>query len=212
MRSSSFTYRFAFLTYMGYQWTEASNDTCSDHKGTISLPVKPSFLAIHDFGDAAGVSLYVTSFYNVARNSGIPFAKDVVLRIPNIDQALENNNLDSVIIEELTNLNENIFNSHRETFWPNDAIRVPDGVFPFNAILIPQGFLTNTKPGRLTAINMDTPNHEEYIIDQSTFFRPRYYHDAVFYDMDGDGLLDIVTVRSGFYPAMFRFIPVGELV
>lgn len=82
-------------------------------------------------------------------------------------------------------------------------------MFPFEAVLIPQGFFSAAFPGRLTAINLN--NRTEYVISESTqqpggFNQtnpldpentPRFYHNAVFYDIDGDGFKDIITVRSG---------------
>jgi hypothetical protein len=187
--------------------------------GTINLPFNPAFLNIEEFDGEA--SLFITSFYNIYKEQGlfgrtrnVEFERDLVARIPDIDEMLTTGSFDEAIFEELTGRKETILPRafQKKVVWPNDAVKVPEGVFPFAALLIPQGFLSASKPGRLTAIDMTSPERTEYIIDQSTWLKPRYYHTAIFYDVDGDGLLDIVTVRSGFYPTLVRFIPRGELV
>jgi hypothetical protein len=123
-------------------------------------------------------------------------------------------------VEELTD----IFSFPPQTVWPNEAIPVPLGVFPFEAILIPQGFLSAAPPGRLTAINLNDPARTEYVISESTQQpggptdpldpenMPRAYHNAVFYDMDGDGFKDIITVRSGLRVGAQFYPPYSELL
>jgi hypothetical protein len=88
--------------------------------------------------------------------------------------------------------------------------------------VIPQGFHPALSPGRLTAVDVATG--VEYVIHQSsqaaggfTFplapdNSPRFYHRAVFHDMNGDGLEDIVTVRSGFRVVPSVYPPFSELV
>ncbi len=115
--------------------------------------------------------------------------------------------------------------------WPNEAQRVPDGILQFEAIVSPQGFHPTPEPGRLTLINLDDPNRTEYLIDQSTQDgslpcrfdpsdpnysednQPRFYHLVKWADFDGDGLKDVVTVRSGFkVTGTFCISPLGEVV
>ena len=113
------------------------------------------------------------------------------------------------MVEELTDLDET---KPAALNWPNDAILAPEGMFDFRALIVPQGFV-HTLPGRLSIINLDDIQKTEYLIHQSTQFAPRFHHTAVFFDMDGDGLLDIVTVRTGFCPDRQRFHPpIGEMV
>ena len=80
-------------------------------------------------------------------------------------------------------------------------------------------------PGRLTAINLE--DQTEYVIHQSTQSsdgfdvtnpwtyptnQPRFYHDAQFYDMNNDGHLDIISVRSGLRVGASFYPPFSELV
>ncbi len=114
--------------------------------------------------------------------------------------------------------------------WPNEAQRVPDGILPFEAIVSPQGFHPTPEPGRLTLINLDDVNRTEYVIHQSLQSggscspnpgspqykadnQPRFYHLVKWFDMDGDGLKDPVSVRSGFKVTGGTFcFPYGEVV
>ena len=101
---------------------------------------------------------------------------------------------------------------------------------PFEAIVVPEGFHPANPPGRLTIINMDDPNKEEYLVHQSMqtpgvpcrpkgdpnynpATEPRFYHKVVWWDMDSDGLQDAVTVRSGFkVSGTFCLTPASEVV
>ncbi|MCB0545788.1 MAG: hypothetical protein KDC70_19830, partial [Saprospiraceae bacterium] len=125
-------------------------------------------------------------------------------------------------VEDLTDLGLPPTAPFGATVWPNEAVRAPDGVFPFEAVVIPQGFHPALFPGRLTAVDVATG--QEYLIDQSTqgpagptfpldpANSPRFYHRALFHDMNGDGLDDIVTVRSGFRVGPYVYPPFSELV
>jgi hypothetical protein len=133
----------------------------------------------------------------------LPRGNDFVVKVNNIDDVEYEDSPfepDMEILTELSNVT-----------WPNDIALLPDGVFDFPALLVPQGFFISG-PGRLTAINLNT--YEEYIIQEreSPAHTPWFYHTAVFYDMNGDGLLDIITVRS---PHNFQDpsdFPPGQLV
>ena len=200
----------------------------TQHLGTISLEFTAAFLRLEDFNDDAGLALYVTSFYNVALDrdnwwswlfgpSRVQLERDLVARIPNIDQIVDTGTYAAASVQELTDLFPQtcwfFWTCPPKTDWPNDAIKAPDDVFPFPALLMPQGFLAEQTPGRLTAINMDDNDRfTEYIIDQSTCLAPRYYHEVIFYDVNDDGLKDIVAARSPFHPQFLSFFPNGELV
>ena len=190
--------------------------TAVDDVVVIDLPFNAAFTEID------GSDLFVTSFFNVEVNTGPgpPFnvlERDLVAKID--ISGIESGTF--VGPEELTDLGQ-LFGPPK-TVWPNEAIPVPSGIFPFNALLIPQGFHPAPFPGRLSVINLDDPSRQEYIIDQSTQTggftgpfnpanSPEYYHNAVFYDMDNDGLTDIVTVRSGFRVGQAFHPPSGDLV
>lgn len=187
-------------------------------KGVLPLKFMPGFVHVDQFADGAGLS--ISSFLNAGKNpnfpnSGppyIPFAPDLVAAIPKLDQ-LDYSKFDN-------NTQVKVLNSS-SMVWPNEAEMLPKGMLPFNALIAPQGFISAPKPGRLSIINLDDPNKTEYIVHQSTQSQgspqdpansPRAYHKAVFYDMDGDGRLDIMTVRSGFKVGSTTYPPYGELV
>lgn len=196
-------------------------------RGTLTLPFNPAFMSIERFdtGDCGPQDgLLVSSFFNVNRDPVTRaitrvFAPDQVARIPRLerlDPARFNASRD---LEVLTDRGV----SPLRTVWPNDARRVPDGVLPFEAVVVPQGFHTTPLAGRLTIVNVSDPSYPEYIVHQSTFApptcdlagtasSPRFYHAVRFVDMDGDGRKDIVTVRSSFKVAGGFCPPVGELV
>lgn len=200
---------------------DGGGDSCPKiyEKGTLSLDFNPAFLEVDEYDDGEGLA--ISSFFNVQDNSGPPpavfFERDLVARIPqvgDIDYA-DPGELTTPNVEELTDLNP----GPPKTVWPNEVARVPDGVFPFEAIMLPQGFLSAGRAGRLTAIDLATKT--EYLIHQSTYLmfvppgpgnEPRFYHRVVYIDMDDDGLEDLVTVRSGFMPGPITHPPTGELV
>lgn len=193
--------------------------------GVLELPWRPAFMRVDRYDDGDGLT--VSSFYNAYRNPqpGPPFityARDRVARIPGlagVDPATFDAATD---VEELTDRELGPGGLGGRTVWPNEAARAPDGAFPFEAVVVPQGFHPAIAPGRLTAIDVATG--DEYVIHQSTQAAsgftfpgdpansPRFYHRALFHDMDGDGLLDIVTARSGFrvFPSVYP--PFAELV
>jgi hypothetical protein len=186
----------------------ANNGFCPNifHKGVLELDVNPGFLNIDEYISEDGTpedGLTISSFYNMNLYTGQPMAADQVGRIVGIDSIKPETFDFETHFEKLTDLSY----GPPKTTWPNDVHKVPEGVLPFEAVVVPQGFLTPF-PGRLTIINLDDPNRQEYIVHQSTMNpslplghpnnSPRFYHEALFYDMDGDGLEDIVTVRSGF--------------
>lgn len=189
--------------------------------GIMQLPFHPAFLAAEDIEGEP--SLFVTSFFNVAFNPGpgppfFPFERDLVARINDIEELEENPSGYATVVPEVL--------TGQGIVWPNEATKAPDGVFPFEAIVIAQGFHPAPLPGRLTAINMNDSanNFTEYVIHQSTQTAagytgpfdpnnmPRYYHDAVFHDMDNDGYKDIISVRSGFRVGQNFYPPLSELV
>jgi hypothetical protein len=97
--------------------------------------------------------------------------------------------------------------------WPNEPRLAPCGMFygvDHEVVVVPQGFFLNDEPGAITAV--DARNRVEYVIHQSTAgFEYRWYSEVIFLDLNGDGRLDIVSVRSNFQiPPLGP--PIGELV
>ena len=95
--------------------------------------------------------------------------------------------------------------------------------YAYYSVISPEGFHPADPPGRLVLYRVDDPSHQTYVIDQSTQIpdaicrtepiyaeydpanQPKFYHNAKWFDMDGDGLKDAVTVRSGFKIRPFCF-------
>lgn len=195
------------------------------HEGVFRLEFMPGPLHVDRYPD--GDSLTVASFLNAARGQpGQPpfvnFQRDLVARIPRIQQL---DPADFVFDRDLEILTDRQLSGARPGLitWPNDVETAPDGMLPFAALVIPQGFHTAPVPGRLSLINLDDPERREYLVHQSTQSgafttpldpqnSPRFYHKVVFADMDADGLKDIVTVRAGFRVGRNGHPPFGELV
>jgi len=188
----------------------------------ISLPFNPAFLHIEKFDTVEGGQrdgMLMSSFYNAIKNpEGTKlerlYQRDLVARIMDLDGDPQT----TPDIEIISDLDE----VPRQT-WPNETSRVPDGVVPFEAVVSPQGFQSALPPGRLSLINLDDPDRGEYLVDQSSFQPPKcapgssdnqpwFYHDAEFIDMDDDGLLDIVSVRSSFKVRGGFCPPSGQMV
>jgi hypothetical protein len=192
------------------------------NKGTLALKFMPGFVHVDSYADGDGLS--IASFLNAAKNTNpgppfIPFERDLVARIPALN-SLDYTRFDaSKQVQVLSDPGATI--STGKTVWPNEVEKLPAGMLGFNALLVPQGFISAAKPGRLTLINLDDAAKTEYLVHQSTQSSgsptdpansPRAYHKGLFIDMDGDGLKDIVTVRSGFRVGATTYPPYGELV
>ncbi len=188
----------------------------------IEMPFNPAFLHVETFTDADGNrqdGLLMSSFYNAIKNEeGTQFQRlyqrDLVARIPDIDDPTDA----TPSVEILSDLD-----GVERQVWPNEAIRIPQGMLPFDGIAAPQGFQSALPPGRLSIINLDDPERGEYLVDQSSFIPPRckpgsadnqpwFYHGVLFIDMDEDGRLDLVTARSSFKVRGGFCPPTGQLV
>jgi hypothetical protein len=191
-----------------------------------------AFTTVEEFNTPGGgkaEGLLMSSFFNSIKDPAGEevigfFEDDLVARIENIADVDPDTFDPNTDVERLTDLGA----GPAVTVWPNGVERAPDGFLPFEAVVIPGGFHPTPPPGRLTIINLDDPNRQEYIVDQSTQLpfppnvcpfppdesnAPRFYHQVRYVDMDQDGLLDLVTVRAGFKVAGgFCVPPVGEVV
>ena len=204
-------------------------------KGVMKFNFNTAFTNIETYNGPSGAhdDLLVTSFFNVTKDpTGTTvtnyFERDLVARVRNLDEvnlAVFDKDWD---VQELTDVGgPPVVDAPNKTVWPNDAVRMPDGMVPFQAVAIPQGFHPAVPPGRLTFINLDDPGLPEYIVHQSTggpagagcdpssnVSNPKFYHDLEFVDMNGDGYKDIATVRSSFKVAGYGSVCffTGELV
>lgn len=196
------------------------------------LPFTTAFTTIDEFNDGNGGQedgLLISSFFNSIKDptgeNVVGFFEDdlvaIIRDIGAVDPATFDPNTD---VERLTDLGGGV----PVTVWPNGIDRLPEGMLPFEGVVMPQGFHPTPPQGRLSIINMDDPGRQEYIVDQSTQLpfppnicpfppneinAPRFYHQVRYVDMDVDGFLDIVTVRAAFKVAGgFCVPPVGEVV
>lgn len=201
-------------------------------KGVITLPFNPAFLHVAAFptdkGKNSRDALLMSSFFNVERDD----AGDKVTRVFERDLA--------AWIPDLSALNPSTFDPRSDVeiltdragepfrhVWPNESDRVPEGVVPFEAVVVPGGFLATPRPGRITLVNLDDPKRGEYVVVESGTGTPDcsagktadkirndhwFYHSALFHDMDGDGLKDLISARASLMPFKYQCPPVGELV
>ena len=198
--------------------------------GILQLPFRAGYLAAGDFNGEE--SLLVSSFFNIELNPNPPpppflvFERDLLAQVLGLEGIEEDDfPFANPSIQELTDLHP-VPGEMPKTVWPNGLVKAPVGVFPFEALVSAQGFQAPAAslPGRLVAIDMGTM--KEYVISQSsqlpTGFNysnpldpnnsPRFYHTAVFYDMNNDGNKDIITVRSGLRIGPQFYPPFSELV
>ncbi len=196
-------------------------------RDTLRMPFNPAFLHVAEFG-ARGqdrrAALLMSSFYNVVKDPDGRrverfVERDLAAWIPDLD-AVERRGFDAARdLEVLTDRGA----AAPLTVWPNETDRVPEGVVPFEAVVVPGGFLSADKPGRFTLVDVSDPGRREYVIAEAGTAKPEcrdgvvrndqwYYHQALFHDMDGDGLQDIITARASFKPFLHRCPPTGELV
>lgn len=221
-----------------------ANDFCPDvyAAGTLGLNFNAGSMEVSkmNFGSQKYDGLVISSIFNSIKNPDPQanavtgyFERDLVARITGIGYRAEAwwNPNQAEILSDLDVAAPIAPNAPGQTVWPNDAARVPDGILPFEAIVVPEGFHTTATPGRITLINLDDPNRETYIVDNSIqvpgegpcvaddnpnfnpLVRPRFYHKVKWVDMNGNGLKDAVTLRSGFKVAgAFCLPPIGEVV
>lgn len=216
-----------------------NGNTCQPlyKKGVMHLDFNPAFLNVDSYKDGEGRAdgLTISSFYNAYMDfTATPpfkfFERDLVARIKDIDSVDYANFNPQTDVERLTDLNYDNPDAPKygppKTVWPNEAIRAPKDMFSFEALVIPQGFMSAGFPGRLSIINLDDPMRTEYIVHQSKQGAsgqnmnnlydpensPRFYHRVLFIDMDNDGLKDLVTTRSGLRFGPYFYLPLSELV
>ena len=79
--------------------------------------------------------------------------------------------------------------------WPNEVDPVPDEMFGPNHIIACGGFLIPfAQTGQVTLYNTATGERNQISTNERNYF----YHQAKFRDVDGDGLLDIITAKVNF--------------
>jgi hypothetical protein len=192
-------------------------------KGMLTLPFNPAFLHVTE-GPGGRPALLMSSFFNVERDATGEkvtrvFERDLAAWIPDLD------GVDLAAFDpqrQLEVLTDRAGPPYQEV-WPNESDVVPPGVLPFNAVVVPGGFLATPKAGRFTLVNVDDPARPEYVVARAGTAKPDcsggvvrneqwFYHQALFHDMDGDGLKDIITARANLMPFLYRCPFVGELI
>ena len=101
-------------------------------------------------------TLVFSSFFNAIKDeTGVNrvgfYQRDLVSRIEGIgyrNAAWWNKDRDVEIISDLDVANPVFPSDVGQTVWPNEAQRVPDGILPFEAIVVPEGFHPTPEPGR----------------------------------------------------------------
>ncbi|MGI9291992.1 MAG: hypothetical protein ACR2QG_12060 [Gammaproteobacteria bacterium] len=217
-----------------WSWPEGNSCPTLYEAGTFRTPFNPAFTSIGKMTLPNGNrvdGLVFSSFFNSIKDEAGEnrigyFERDLVARIEGIgyrNEAWWNPDRDVEIISDL-DVADPVFPSDvGQVVWPNEVSVVPDGILPFSAVAVPEGFHVSNPPnGRMTIINVDDPNKQSYDVDiisqlapgQSECLGgvPRFYHEAKWFDMDGDGLKDLVTVRAGFKATPGLCFPVGEVV
>jgi hypothetical protein len=196
-------------------------------RGVLQLPFSPAFLHVSAFPQKGGGSrdaLLMSSFFNVEKDAEGKqvtrfFERDLAAWIPDLP-GVDPRNFDAT--RELEVLTDRAGPPYRHV-WPNETERVPTGVVPFEALVVPGGFLSTPKPGRITLVNLDDPKRGEYVVVEAGTGTPDctggvvrndhwFYHQALFLDIDGDGLRDLVTARANLMPFRYQCPYVGELV
>jgi len=225
----------------------STQDFCPDiyHRGKLGpLNFNPTFIHVDSMKNANGNSydgLVISSFYNAIKDpSGAGgaidyFQPDLVARITGIGYRWPSwfdKDRDVEVISDQDLANPVVPNDAGQVIWPNEAQKVPDGILPFEAIVVPEGFHTTFEPGGITIIDIDDPSNQTYLVTRSVFdtsvnskckfpdhpafnpdVQPRFYHLVKWWDMDEDGLKDAVTVRSGFkVNGAFCLPAAGEVV
>lgn len=196
------------------------------NRGTLKFPFNVAFLEVARFNAPNGEprdALLLSSFYNVEKNAaGTKVERytrpDFSAWIPDLD-AVNPAKFDALAsVDVLTDRGR-----EPTEIWPNHTHSVPKGTFPFQAVVVPGGFLSADKPGRLTIVNVDDPKRTQYVVADFGTAKPEckdgkvrndqwWYHQAEFHDMDGDGLKDLITARGNFKPYLHGCPFAGDLV
>lgn len=144
--------------------------------GNFSI-TNSAFVNAKRFNSSYPYDLFITTF------TGNPFEDGGIYYVPNIAQQLTS----------FGSINPTMIDSN---IWPNEAAPVPYEVFNKPVLAVGSGFLVPGKStGAVTLYDFSTsPPSGPYKIstDRSEWF----YHMTLWYDINGDGLIDCLTARA----------------
>ncbi len=163
------------------------NDRFSLEQRTILNLKKPGYLSFITDPVTKTPHLIVSSFQ--------AFGKDNLTSVTNWDKGLASPQLlDTAVL-------------NNEITWPNEARMVENDIFQTEGLLVSGGFLV---PGKSTgAVSFVPWNHPENARTLTTPKKGWYYHRTEEWDVNNDGLMDIITAR-GTIPMMGK--PDGEML
>lgn len=110
--------------------------------------------------------------------------------VPGLEAAVQNNTVSKLVAKELKTPSFE---------WPNNVATIPEDVFGYRAIVVPDGFLVPGKSnGGVYIVTMDAT---DITLATGTFkISPKedgyFYHMGEWIDMNGDGRKDFVTAKS----------------
>nr|XP_006820672.1 PREDICTED: uncharacterized protein LOC100374843 [Saccoglossus kowalevskii] len=139
----------------------------------------PAFTSVIDLADTPGLyDLFVTTFETQPNTTDEVYAvRDLAAKLDNV----------SAITTELVT---------DEILYPNEINLVPEEVFGTPDVLwVASGFFVPTKNDgavHLLSLQYGVPATTVFVTDDPV---PWYFHRADFLDMNGDGLIDIVSAR-----------------
>jgi len=148
---------------------------------------KAAFPNISQFGDSEPF-LLCSSFK--------AFGSGSVFVVPDVSEAVQAGDVSTL---EPVKLDTHGF----EFQWPNDVKVIPEEVFGFRAIIVPDGFLVpGHANGGLYIMRMDDTDltKTEFVVKISEELDGYFYHMGEWLDLNGDGRLDFLTARSNAAP------------
>ncbi|XP_076471194.1 uncharacterized protein LOC143301074 [Babylonia areolata] len=160
--------------------------TCQSLRELGHIPAPhAAFASLVNMEDSKSVTarstLVITGF------NPIPLFHDTVYQVTEIGRHLDD--LSNAPVTEVT----------RGVTWPNEARQVPDAVFGRTGLIaVAGGFLVPLKDhGSLTLFDLDlSPPAKHALTSSSGEDSKWFYHRVEWKDMNGDGLLDLLTCRA----------------
>merc|ERR1719329_598805 len=174
-----------FVASMLAAFATAASDVAWDSLGSFKIDT-PSFLNMGSFN--GGETFLLAS--SIGGHNGNDYGNVYIV------QGIE----DAVKSGDVSKLKEHRLLNHIWNFqWPNDVKPVPDDVFDFDAIVVPDGFKGKHSNGSIYIMKMATHDLNEVITTVKIAHEADdqwFYHTGVWVDMNGDGRKDFLTART----------------